>query len=89
MRAEDLVGAWRELGRDFVNGDGAVWPERRVILADRLHRGVVAELLESVDRVERLQAALEAIVSCGGGACQDEDCADRQCEPPHSASLKR
>ena len=22
MRAEDLVGAWRELGRDFVSGDG-------------------------------------------------------------------
>jgi lipocalin-like protein len=24
MRAEDLVGAWRELGRDFVNGDGGI-----------------------------------------------------------------
>lgn len=24
MRAEDLVGAWRELGRDFVNGDGSI-----------------------------------------------------------------
>jgi hypothetical protein len=24
MRAEDLVGAWRELGRDFVSGDGSV-----------------------------------------------------------------
>jgi len=27
MRAEDLVGAWRELGRDFVNGDGSVKPD--------------------------------------------------------------
>jgi Lipocalin-like domain len=24
MRAEDLVGAWRELGREFVSGDGSV-----------------------------------------------------------------
>ena len=27
MRAEDLVGAWRELGRDFVNGDGSIKPD--------------------------------------------------------------
>ena len=27
MRAEDLVGAWRELGRDFVSGDGSVRPD--------------------------------------------------------------
>ncbi len=27
MRAEDLVGAWRELGRDFVSGDGSVKPD--------------------------------------------------------------
>ena len=27
MRAEDLVGAWRELGRDFVNGDGSIRPD--------------------------------------------------------------
>ena len=27
MRAEDLVGAWRELGRDFVNGDGGIKPD--------------------------------------------------------------
>ncbi len=24
MQAEDLVGAWRELGREFVSGDGSV-----------------------------------------------------------------
>lgn len=24
MRAEDLVGAWRELGREFISGDGSV-----------------------------------------------------------------
>ncbi|HZQ13652.1 MAG TPA: lipocalin-like domain-containing protein [Pseudolabrys sp.] len=24
MRAEDLVGAWRELGREFIGGDGSV-----------------------------------------------------------------
>ncbi len=24
MRGEDLVGAWRELGREFVSGDGSV-----------------------------------------------------------------
>jgi hypothetical protein len=27
MHAEDLVGAWRELGRDFVNGDGSIKPD--------------------------------------------------------------
>jgi hypothetical protein len=27
MRAEDLVGAWRELGRDFVSGDGSIKPD--------------------------------------------------------------
>ena len=27
MRPEDLVGAWRELGRDFVSGDGIVKPD--------------------------------------------------------------
>ena len=27
MQAKDLVGAWRELGRDFVSGDGAVKPD--------------------------------------------------------------
>ena len=27
MQAEDLVGAWRELGRDFVNGDGSIKPD--------------------------------------------------------------
>ena len=27
MRAEDLVGAWRELVRDFVNGDGSIKPD--------------------------------------------------------------
>ena len=27
MRAEDMVGAWRELGRDFVNGDGSIKPD--------------------------------------------------------------
>jgi hypothetical protein len=27
MRAEDLVGAWRELGREFVSGDGSVKPD--------------------------------------------------------------
>jgi len=27
MRAEDLVGAWHELGRDFVNGDGSIEPD--------------------------------------------------------------
>jgi len=27
MRAEDLVGAWRELGRDFISGDGTVKPD--------------------------------------------------------------
>jgi hypothetical protein len=27
MQAEDLVGAWRELGREFVSGDGSVRPD--------------------------------------------------------------
>jgi hypothetical protein len=27
MRKEDLIGAWRELGRDFVAGDGSVKPD--------------------------------------------------------------
>jgi Lipocalin-like domain len=27
MRAEDLIGAWRELGREFVSGDGSVRPD--------------------------------------------------------------
>ncbi len=27
MRSEDLVGAWRELGREFVSGDGSVKPD--------------------------------------------------------------
>jgi hypothetical protein len=27
MRSEDLVGAWRELGREFVSGDGSVTPD--------------------------------------------------------------
>ncbi len=27
MRSEDLVGAWRELGREFVTGDGTVTPD--------------------------------------------------------------
>jgi Lipocalin-like domain len=27
MRSEDLVGAWRELGREFVSGDGSVRPD--------------------------------------------------------------
>jgi Lipocalin-like domain len=27
MRGEDLVGAWRELGREFVSGDGNVRPD--------------------------------------------------------------
>jgi hypothetical protein len=27
MQKEDLVGAWRELGRDFVAGDGTVKPD--------------------------------------------------------------
>ena len=27
MRKEDLIGAWRELGRDFVSGDGSVKPD--------------------------------------------------------------
>jgi Lipocalin-like domain len=27
MRGEDLVGAWRELGREFVSGDGSVKPD--------------------------------------------------------------
>jgi Lipocalin-like domain len=27
MRAEDLIGAWRELGREFVSGDGSVKPD--------------------------------------------------------------
>lgn len=27
MRSEDLVGAWRELGREFVSGDGSVAPD--------------------------------------------------------------
>ena len=27
MKKEDLVGAWRELGRDFVAGDGTVKPD--------------------------------------------------------------
>jgi hypothetical protein len=27
MRTEDLVGAWRELGRDFVSGDGSIKPD--------------------------------------------------------------
>jgi hypothetical protein len=29
MRGEDLVGAWRELGREFVSGDGSVKPDIR------------------------------------------------------------
>ena len=27
MRSEDLVGAWRELGREFVSADGSVKPD--------------------------------------------------------------
>ena len=27
MRKEELIGAWRELGRDFVFGDGSVKPD--------------------------------------------------------------
>ena len=27
MRKEDLIGAWREVGRDFVSGDGRVKPD--------------------------------------------------------------
>jgi Lipocalin-like domain len=27
MHGEDLVGAWRELGREFVSGDGSVRPD--------------------------------------------------------------
>lgn len=27
MRADDLIGAWRELGREFVSGDGSVKPD--------------------------------------------------------------
>lgn len=27
LRGEDLVGAWRELGREFVDGDGSVRPD--------------------------------------------------------------
>ena len=45
MRNEDLVGAWRELGRESVSGDGSVKPDvprlSQIVYSADGHMGVV------------------------------------------------
>jgi hypothetical protein len=45
MRSEDLVGAWRELGRENVSGDGSVKPDvprlSQILYSADGHMGVV------------------------------------------------
>src|SRR5579885_208202 len=69
----------------LIAGHGAVRAEFVMVLLDLRHRRVIAELLEPIDRIEHFQTALKALI--GGGdvrGSQDEDCAARDCEPPHS-----
>src|SRR5690348_514621 len=67
-------------------GDGAVGMEAARVLADAVHRRVVAELLEPVDGFQQYEYAREAGIRTFSVSCRDEDRSDRQSEHPHSQS---
>src|SRR3569833_1914637 len=76
----DAVGG--KLRRLDGAGDRTVRMEFALVLADRDHGGVVAELFEAVDRLEQFENLFEVAVRPGRVRRSGEESRDRQGEQP-------
>src|SRR6185503_12044611 len=68
-------------------GDRTVRMEFALVLADRDHGRVVAELFEAVDRLEQFENLFEVAVRPGRVRRSGEESRDRQGEQPHPGIL--